>query len=107
MMIPFQYVEFHDVPRVIILRIREKWILLQSAFNEDLDDYEPYYSVFLLPSAFEPPQKGARWDFLNGQLTELGKIPVQDVKFDETKRRTLSATALDSLVPDDLISEKL
>ena len=46
---------FYDVPRTIILLVRKKWILLQSAFDEDLDDYAPEYSVYLLPSSFEPP----------------------------------------------------
>ena len=99
-MTPFSYVEFYDVPRLLILVVRNKWILLRSAFNEDLDDYDPDYSVSLLPSSFEPPQKDAHWDFLNEELKALGKIPVQDVKFDETKRRTLNATPLDHLVPD-------
>ena|ERR1700755_929927 len=99
-MIPFEYVEFYDVPRVILTRIREKWILLQSTFDEDLDEYASEYSVYLLPSSFEPPPKGTRWDFPNEERTELGKIGVQDVNFDETKRRSLNAVALDALVSD-------
>jgi hypothetical protein len=101
MMTPFTYAEFYDVPRLIILLVREKWILLDSAFNEDVDEYEPEYSVYQLPSSFEPPTKGASWKFL--EETErilLGKIPVQEVEFDTTKRQTLRAAALDALVPD-------
>jgi hypothetical protein len=100
MMTPFAYVEFYDVPRNIILLVRKKWILLQSAFNEELDEYEPDYSVYQLPSSFEPPPAGGRWDFLEHELTLLGKIPVQEVEFDPTKRRTLRAATLDGLVPD-------
>jgi hypothetical protein len=100
-MTPFAYVEFYDVPRTIILPVREKWILLRSAFNENLDDYEAEYSVYQLPSPFEPPTKGSSWKFVEEtELIPLGKIPVHEVKFDSTKRRTLSAAALDVLVPD-------
>jgi hypothetical protein len=71
MMTPFAYAGFYDVPRTIILLVRKKWILLQSAFDEDLDDYAPEYSVYLLPSSFEPPPPGASWDFLKQELDLL------------------------------------
>ncbi len=99
-MTPFKYIDFYDVPRNITILVRKKWILLQSAFNEDLDDFDPDYSVYKLPSSFEPPHKWSSWDFLKQELEYLGKIPVREVKFDATKRRALSAAALDNLVPD-------
>ena len=98
-MTPFQYVEFYDVPRTIVLLFREKWVLLQSTFNEELDDYEADYSVFQLPPTFQPPRVGSRWEFLEKELVCVGKIPVREVQFDESKRRTLSAKALDEIVP--------
>jgi hypothetical protein len=101
LMIPFAYIEFYDVPRVIILSFRNKWLLLQSAFDEDLDDYAPEYSVFQLPSSFEPPSPGENWDFLQQELEFLGEIPLKDVEFDPTNRRTLKAPALDALVRDE------
>jgi hypothetical protein len=99
-MTPFQYVDFYDVPRKIILLIRGKWFLLQSAFNGDLDDYDVEYSVYRLPSSFQPPHAGSTWDFLEQELVFAGKIPVREVQFDESKRRTLSAAALDKIVLD-------
>jgi hypothetical protein len=95
---PFLYTDFYDVPRNIILVVGKKWILLQSAFDEGMDEYEPDYSVYRLPSSFEPPPKGTSWEFLKQDLEYLGKIPVREVEFDETKRRTLNAAALDELV---------
>jgi len=99
-MTPFQYVDFYDVPRTIVLLVRGKWILLQSTFNEELDDYEAEYSVYRLPSSFQPPPAGSKWDFLEQELVCVGKIPVREVQFDESKRRTLSAAALNKVVPD-------
>lgn len=96
----FQYVEFYDVPRTIILLVHGKWVLLQSAFNEELDDYETEYSVYRLLSSFQPPHVGSKWDFLEQELALVGKIPVREVQFDASKRRTLSAAALDEIVPD-------
>jgi hypothetical protein len=99
-MTPFQYVDFYDVPRTIILPVRGKWVLPQSSFNTELDDYEVEYSVYRLPSSFQPPQAGCKWDFLGEVLACVGKIPVREVQFDDSKRRTLSAASLDEIVPD-------
>jgi hypothetical protein len=50
-MTSFQYVEFYDVPRCIALRYRDKLFLLQSAFDESLDDYPSSYSIYILPDS--------------------------------------------------------
>jgi len=39
-------VEFYDVPRCIALRYGKRLFLLQSAFDEGLDDYESSYSIY-------------------------------------------------------------
>jgi hypothetical protein len=38
-MTSFRYVEFYDYPRYIVLNYRGKLVLLQSAFDEERDDY--------------------------------------------------------------------
>lgn len=58
MYLDFQYVDFYDVPRTIILSIRGKWILLQSAFDEAQDDYAAEYFVYRLAPSFQPLQAG-------------------------------------------------
>ena len=96
----FQYVDFYDVPRTIILLVRGRWVLLQSAFDEELDDHEAEYSVYRLPSSFQPPVAESSWDFLTQELVCVGKIPVQEVEFDLSKRQTLRTAALDGIVPN-------
>jgi hypothetical protein len=39
-MTTFRYVDFYDVPHTIVLRFQNRWFLRQSAFNDELDDYE-------------------------------------------------------------------
>ncbi len=39
-MTDFRYVDFYEFPRTIVLRVRNRWFLLQSAFNDELDEYE-------------------------------------------------------------------
>jgi len=81
--VPFKYVDFWDVPRLILVRYRGKPFLLDSDFDEALDEY---------------PDNGS-WKFLeNVSLTPVGSLPVCDVHFDRTKRRKLDATILDRFV---------
>jgi hypothetical protein len=50
-MVEFQYGDFCDVPRFIILKYRDTLFLLRSAFDEELDEYPDSYSVYRLPQA--------------------------------------------------------
>src|SRR5258707_6192374 len=52
-MIPFVYGSYYDVPRTIVLRYNGRALLLQSAFDEEADEYEPNYSVYALPESAE------------------------------------------------------
>ncbi len=47
-MVPFRYVDYYDVPRTIALRYKGKLFLLQSAFDDKLDEYPDNYSVYEL-----------------------------------------------------------
>lgn len=49
-MVPFRFVEFYDVPRSIVVRHRGRLFLLQSAFDDEIDNYPDRYSVYMLPS---------------------------------------------------------
>jgi hypothetical protein len=100
-MIPFRYVEFYDVPRCITLRYGERLFLLQSAFDEGLDDYPTSYSVYLLPQAVEDSLKKGSWEFLsNTPMTCLGHVQIDEVVFDSSKRKELDASFLDSFIAD-------
>ena len=52
-MIPFRYGGFWDVPRYILLRYRGKPLLLESPFDENLDEYPDDFAVYELPSKTE------------------------------------------------------
>ena len=97
--VPFKYVDFWDVPRLILVRYRGKPFLLDSDFDEALDEYPDTYTVYLLPEALAQQADTGLWKFLeNVSLTPVGNLPVCDVHFDRTKRRKLDATILDRFV---------
>jgi hypothetical protein len=63
-MTSFQYIDFYDYPRSIVLDYRGKLILLLSAFDEELDDYPNAYAVYLLP----PIVAAQLWKFLKSKV---------------------------------------
>ena len=96
-MVPFKYVDFYDVPRLIMLRYQNLLFLLASHFDEEKDDYEENYSIELLPSWVEQKIAASSWKVLEDDIgaRRLGEIPVKDVVFDHTKRRALNTAFLD------------
>lgn len=100
-MIPFQYVEFYDVPRTIAVRYRGKLFLLQSAFDQERDEYPNDYTVYVLSESAVPQLTNGSWKFLEEQpMIPLGRVPVNGVRFDSSNRRELDPSVLDRFVND-------
>ena len=98
-MIPFRYAGFYDVPRFILLRHRGQAIYLQSAFDDNLDEYPEVYSAYRVPNdVAESVLAGGEWTLLDEASFKLiGEIQINTVVFDPTKRRTLNSACLDAL----------
>jgi hypothetical protein len=99
-MVPFQYVDFYDVPRLILLRYKEHLFLLGSYFDDEKDDYDESYSIRLLPSLVEQQIADSSWKVLEDHLDAplAGEIAVKDVVFDATKRKSLDPSFLDKFL---------
>jgi hypothetical protein len=74
--------------------------LLKSEFDDEADEYQSYYAVFLLT---DPPGEDwmqGSWAFLETAKPRfLATIPVDSVKFDPTLRKSLDASVLDPILP--------
>lgn len=98
-MIPFNYGGFWDVPRYIVVHYRGRFILLQSEFNDELDEYEASYSVYVIPDSVGNLVREGNWDAYNRALVDhMGEIPVESVSFDQSKRKELDPSCLDRLI---------
>ena len=94
-MTPFSYGGFYDVPRCITLRHNGKRFLLQSAFDEELDEYPAEYSVYIVPGSAADSLPVCSPEFLsNTPMLFIGQIPIDQVTFDSTKRTELDASIL-------------
>ena len=66
-------------------------------FNDDLDECEDHYRVYLMPPWSDEKIK-ASWLQIEAQATRyLGKVAVSDVLFDSTHRREIDAVIFQSL----------
>jgi len=100
-MVPFRYGGFWDVPRSIVLRYRRKLLLLDSPFDDSLDEYPDIYTVYELSDAVVPSLAVGPWSFLGDTgLRILGTVEIKNVKFDPTKRARLDAMVLNPLLSE-------
>ena len=95
-MTTFRYVEFYDVPRLILVKYRDRYFLLHSWFENEIDNYRDHYAIYRLTEADVISFQDFGWRFLeNRALTHLGDVPVSAVRFDSTCRKKLDASILD------------
>jgi hypothetical protein len=88
-----EYRDFHDVPRLILVSVDERFLLLDRPFNEALDDYPPDYDVYELgadPRRSDP----ADWRALSETGRILGRVPVESIAFDPTRRESINSDGL-------------
>jgi len=84
--VAFEYREFYDYPRAIIVEVETGRYLLDCPFDDRLDNYPPDYQIIKLHG---PPDLAASWDRLASQGEVLGSVPVSAELFDESRRRVL------------------
>ena len=97
--IPFRYGSFWDVPRSILLRYRGKVLLLESHFDETLDEYPDHYTVYELPTGTEwSEERLGPWIPDETPRSLIGRIRVSEIVFDSSKRMTLDAACLEPLL---------
>lgn len=100
-MTSFRYGGFYDVPRCLSFRYRGRRFLLHSAFDEELDEYSTDYSVYIIPESADHSLPVCSAECLNNtSMASIGKIPIDQVEFDSSKRKELDASILDTLVTD-------
>jgi hypothetical protein len=95
--VPILYREFYDFPRMFVATYRGETFLFDGSFDDELDDYPPRYSVFLLPT-MDAAGLTASWARLRDlAIRSCGTIPTDAVTFDPTRRQSISPRVLDQL----------
>lgn len=92
----FEYREFYDVPRLILVERGNESYLLDSPFDEEVGEYSETFHVYRLPSAIAAKLRGkASWEDATGLGQLIGMIPVTEVEFDPSKRESLADTVFE------------
>lgn len=92
----FDYREFFDVPRSIVLPLEDRLLLLESTFSDEESEYSADYELYLLPRDID--LSGSWRQLSTAAIRRLGAIPVAHVQFDATRRRLLNITSLRPLL---------
>ena len=91
------YRDFWDVPRIFIVRHRDRQYLFDCSFNESVEDFEGKYRVYILPALSEGELNGS-WECLAERAESyLGEVPVESVIFDPSRRRAIDTRIIDEL----------
>lgn len=64
-------------------------LLFDCAFDEAIDDYPSEFTVYLVPDQCKDDLQIAYDLLISNSLLKVGKIPVNEVKFDHTLRKSV------------------
>ena len=96
-----RYRDFYDVPRIFITAHDGAQYLFDCPFDDELDDYSDCYRVYQLPALLEHELRGS-WERLSDRAVALvGSVPVDQVEFDQSKRKLVNTSVLDKLLTRD------
>jgi acyl-coenzyme A synthetase/AMP-(fatty) acid ligase len=94
---PIKYFSFWDVPRTFAFEQAGKVYVLTSEFDDDLDEYPDDYDVFVV-SGIGSLSVVSDWKSIEPlPKTRIGKIPVAAVHFDESRRKLVDSSCLESI----------
>jgi hypothetical protein len=89
-----QYRDFWDFPRIFLVSFEQSLFLFDCTFNQEIEEFRSEYQVFLMPE-LDDKDLGGSWNQLSEKsIRLLGKVPVNDVAFDDTRRRFIDADAI-------------
>lgn len=64
-----QYRDFYDVPRIFVFRANDRVFLADCPFDEEIDDYLKFYTLFELPPDADRSLDGS-WQHLRDTAFE-------------------------------------
>jgi len=91
--LPIEWRDFYDVPRLFVVTLGEEAVVFESRFDDERDDYDDHYDAYVLPVTKVPPWPES-WEQLTAQAKKVGRVPVKAVRFDASRRQSVSADLL-------------
>lgn len=92
------YRDFWDCPRIFIVRHRDRNYLFDCTFNDVREEYEETFNVYSFSDLTNGTLEGS-WEHLSTTANSyLGRVPVHEVVFDPSKRRSIDTSIIDTLL---------
>lgn len=92
------YREFYDYPRIVIFNYKKNQYLLDSPFDDNIDDYHDNYQIYLMGKIPDKIINGSWENILKFKKAYLGQIPISEVQFDSTTRKEINPNFIDKYV---------
>lgn len=90
-----RYRDFWDVPRMVAIDFEDTTYVLDSRFDDTNDEWSNFFTVYRVSRPVPPD---GTWDTVLDGAIEIGRLAVDEVTFDSTKRRALDASVLQTLL---------
>jgi len=91
------YSGFWDFPLAFAASYENVQYLFERGWDDELDDYESEYEVYILPNLSEDEIR-KDWALALEKAKPFGKIPVGHVMFDSTHRLTVDTVTFDRII---------
>lgn len=95
--LPIQYGEFHDIPRVFLVSNNSETYLFDCSFSNAIDDYPDEFVVYKLPQNGSSDRSAVPWAELLAQGKRVGTIRIENMVFDDSKRKSIRGDVFGSL----------
>lgn len=97
--VPIAYRDFYDFPRMVATTVGTTTYVFDCPFDENLDDYAPYFDVYVLPEEQGGLLEQDSWVDLPSIGERIGRVSVAAARFDETRRQAIDASFLKHVEP--------
>jgi hypothetical protein len=86
--LPITYRGFYDLPRAVLVEYEGETYLLDCPFDEQAAEYLDDFAVYRLPEAIADSARepASSWIDLADAGSLLRRVPVQQVRFDKSRR---------------------
>jgi len=95
---PILYSGFYDFPLALAVRWEGNLYVFVRDFDEEADEYEDQYRVFLMPPLTDEEIQSSWLRVENRATRFVGKVAVKDVRFDATHRKEIDTAVLRALL---------
>jgi hypothetical protein len=93
--LPFKYRDFYDIPRAIIVERAGNLYLFDYPFDHKRDEYPAEFTLYRLHPEAGSDLESSSWENLAEAGEVLGRVPVQAMEFDSSKRALLNDRVFD------------